>query len=127
MIIRYFDSLGELVSVVCRDLKELHRRYGYVYVGRVFGVKRYSASSVELADWDWEVVPYCSKVRDRLSLKTRKPILAFVRTGHRSDEHTMFYVYFNPQFFSNNEVEEIINEFNEMIKLYGFAIKMRSG
>jgi hypothetical protein len=127
MIVKYFNSLDELVSNVCREMRGWRRLYGAVRVGRVFGVKRYDNGYGELADWDLEVVPYCSKVRDRLLLKVRKPILAFVRVGNRDYNVVVFYVYFNSQFFSRNEIEEIINEFNEYIKSYWFALKIRSG
>jgi hypothetical protein len=127
MIVKYFSSLDELVSNVCREMRGWRRLYGAVHVVRVFGVKRYDNGDGELVDWDLEVVPYCSKVRDRLLLKVGKPILAFVRVGNRGCKVVVFYVYFNSQFFSRNEIEEIINEFNEYIKSYWFALKIRSG
>jgi len=93
----------------------------------VFGVKRYNDGGGELTDWDWKVVAFCSKVRERLLLKSRKPILAFVRVGSKDDKKTVFYVYYDSHLFSKDEVEEIINEFNELIKYYICALEMRSG
>jgi hypothetical protein len=55
-----------------------------------------------------------------------KPILAFVRAGNFDSNKTVFYVYLNHLFFSDSEVEEIVNEFNEHIKLNCYALEMRS-
>jgi hypothetical protein len=126
MIVKYFSSLDELVSNVCRDIRGWRRLYGAVHVGRVFGLKRYADGRGELTRWDWVAVPYCSNVRERLLLSSVKPILAFVRAGHFDSNKTVFYVYFNRLFFSDSEVEEIVNEFNEHIKLNCYALEMRS-
>jgi hypothetical protein len=127
MIIKYFNSLDELVQVVCNELKGKWGMYGGVHVGRVFGLKRYADGSGELTDWDWEFVAYCSKVKDRLLLKLRKPILAFVRVGCYDLKKTVFYVYFNQLLFSKREVEEIISEFDSYIRFNFYAIKVGSG
>jgi hypothetical protein len=127
MIVRYFNDLISLVDTVCRDLMGRWRVYGAVHVGRVFGLKRYSDGGGKLTEWDWKVVPYCSKVRETLLLKIRKPILAFVRVPNTKDDRIVFYVYYNSSLFRNDEVEEIINEFNEMIKNNLCVLEMRSG
>jgi len=127
MIVRYFNDLRSLVDTVCSDLKGKWRVYGAVHVGRVFGLKRYSDDSGELTVWDWVAVPYCSNVRKRMLLKMRKPILAFVRVGSKDDEKIVFYVYYDNHLFSKYEVEEIVNEFNELIKNNLCVLKMRSG
>jgi hypothetical protein len=127
MFIRYFNCIEELVSVVCNEMSGKWMKYGGVHVGRAFGVKRYNDGGGELTSWDWGAVAFCSNVRKRLLLKLRKPILAFVRVGSRDDEKTVFYVYYDNHLFSKHEVEEIINEFNELIKNNLCILKMRSG
>jgi hypothetical protein len=125
MEVKYFSNLDELVSDVCNELKGKWRMYGGVHVGRVFGLKRYEDGGGELTDWDWAFVTYCSKVRNRLMLKIRKPILAFVRVGHFDSKKTMFYVYFNQLLFSKREVEEIVSEFDNHIRLNCYALEVR--
>jgi hypothetical protein len=127
MSIRYFDSIEELVSVVCNEMRGKWRKHGGVHVGRVFGVKRYADGSGELTKWDWGVTGFCSNIRRKLLLKINKPILAFVRASYGVDERVLFYVYYDNHLFSEREVEEIINEFNECIKNNLWVLKMVSG
>jgi hypothetical protein len=127
MIVKYFTDLKSLADSVCSELKGMWRKYGYVHVGRVFSLKRRPDGVLELTEWDWRVIPYCSKVRERLLLKIRKPLLAFVRVPSAKDDTVVFYVYYNSCFFREEEVEEIVNEFNNMISSNLWVIEMRSG
>jgi hypothetical protein len=127
MIIKYFSCVDELVSAVCNEMKGKWIKYGPVHVGRVFGVKRYVDGGGELTEWDLEVTAFCSRIRKRLLLKIMKPILAFVRVGYKDDVNIVFYVYYDRHLFSEQEVEEIVKEFNELIKENIYAHRMSSG
>jgi hypothetical protein len=126
MIVKYFNDLESLADSVCSELKGMWRKYGCVHVGRVFSLKRCSCGVLELTEWDWRAVPYCSKVRERLLLRIRKPLLAFVRVPSAKDDKVVFYVYYNMCFFGEEEVKETINEFNNMINSNLWVIEMRS-
>jgi hypothetical protein len=125
MIFKYFSNLESLVKAVCSDMEGKWVKYGGVHVVRIFSIRYYSNGSYVIDEWDWKVVPYCSKVRDRLLLKNRKPVLAFVRVGYRNDEQATFYIYVGPVLLTKSKVEKIIEEYDEMINQNWYAIEMK--